>query len=48
MQTESGSLQTVTAIPIQVGAAPRELQENGTVTTDEDGELIRDMPASEN
>jgi hypothetical protein len=48
MQTESGSLQTVTAIPIQVGAAPRELQENGTVTTDENGELIRDMPASEN
>ena len=48
MQTESGSLQTVTAIPIQVGAAPRELQENGVVTTDENGELIRDMPASEN
>ena len=48
MQTESGSLQTVTAIPIQVGAAPRELQQNGVVTTDENGELIREMPASEN
>ena len=48
MQTENGSLQTVTAIPIQVGAAPRELQQNGVVTTDEDGELIREMPASEN
>jgi hypothetical protein len=47
MQTESGSLQTVTAIPIQVGAAPRELQDNGTVTTDENDDLIRDMPASE-
>jgi hypothetical protein len=48
MQTDTGSLQTVTAIPIQVGAAPRELQQNGVVTTDENGELIREMPASEN
>lgn len=48
MQTDTGSLQTVTAVPIQVGAAPRELQENGVVTTDENGELIREMPASEN
>lgn len=48
MQTENGSLQTVTAIPIQVGGAPRELQQNGVVTTDENGELIRDMPASGN
>lgn len=48
MQTDTGSLQTVTAIPIQVGGAPRQLEQNGTVTTDENGELIRDMPASEN
>lgn len=48
MQTDTGSLQTVTAVPIQVGAAPRELKENGVVTTDENGELIREMPASEN
>ena len=48
MQTDTGSLQTVTAVPIQVGAAPRQLQENGVVTTDERGELIREMPASEN
>lgn len=48
MQTDTGSLQTVTAVPIQVGAAPRELQENGVVTTDENGELVREMPASEN
>jgi len=47
LQTDSGSLQTVTAVPIQVGAAPRELQENGVVTTDENGELIREMPASD-
>jgi len=47
VQTDTGSLQTVTAVPIQVGAAPRELQENGVVTTDENGELIREMPASD-
>ncbi len=47
LQTETGSLQTVTAIPIQVGSAPRVLQENGVVTTDENGELLREMPASE-
>ena len=47
MQTDTGSLQTVTAVPIQVGTAPRELQENGVVTTDEEGELIREMPASD-
>ena len=29
MQTETGSLQTVTAIPLQVGAAPKQLQQNG-------------------
>lgn len=48
VETETGSLQTVTAIPIQVGAAPRQLQDNGVVTTDENGELLREMPASEN
>ena len=47
LQTDTGSLQTVTAVPIQVGAVPRELQENGVVTTDENGELIREMPASD-
>ncbi len=46
MQTDTGSLQTVVAVPIQVSAAPRELQENGVVTTDESGDLIREMPAS--
>ena len=48
IETESGSVRTVTAVPIQVGAAaPREIIENGTVTTDEDGNLIRSLPASE-
>ena len=48
IQSESGPISTVTAIPIQVGAAPREVQENGEVLTDENGELIRSLPASEN
>lgn len=49
VETESGSMQTVIAIPIQVGPeAPREFLENGTVTTDADGNLIRSLPASEN
>jgi len=47
VQTDTGSLQTVTAVPIQVGSAPRDLQQNGVVTTDENGELIREMPASD-
>ena len=47
IQSESGPISTVTAIPIQVGAAPREVQENGEVLTDENGELIRSLPASE-
>jgi len=48
-ETETGSMSSVTAIPIQVGpAAPREILENGTVTTDESGELIRMLPAKEN
>ena len=48
VETESGSMQSVVAIPIQVGpAAPRQLQENGTVTTDDQGDLIRTLPAKE-
>ena len=49
VETESGSMQSVIAIPIQVGpAAPRKLLENGQVTSDENGELIRTLPAKEN
>ena len=47
IETDTGSWSSVTAVPIQVGQAPRELLENGTVTTDEDGELIRSLPAKE-
>lgn len=48
-ETEDGSLSSVTAIPIQVGsAAPREILDNGTLTSDEAGELIHTLPAKEN
>lgn len=48
VDTENGSMSTVTAIPIQVGDAPRTMQENGTLTTDDKGDSVRVLPASEN
>ena len=48
VETEDGSMSTVTAIPIQVGDAPRTMQENGNLTTDEKGDSVRVLPASEN
>jgi hypothetical protein len=48
VETESGSMQTVIAIPIQVGkTSPREIIDNGTVTIDADGNPIRSLPAKE-
>lgn len=47
VETENGSMSTVTAIPVQVGEAPRQPQENGTATTDENGDAIRALPAQE-
>ena len=38
---------TVTAIPIQVGSAPRTPVENGSAATDDNGEAIRTLPADE-
>lgn len=47
VDTGEGSMGTVTAIPIQVGNAPRAVQENGTAATDENGNAIRTLPAEE-
>ena len=41
IETDGGTISTVTAIPIQVGPAARQQQQNGTVTADEKGEAIR-------
>lgn len=48
IETDGGTISTSMAIPIEVGAAPRVIQDNGVVTTDEYGERIRSLPASEN
>lgn len=48
VEMEDGTMSTVTAIPIQVGAAPRQPEENGEVLTDENGGLARSLPATEN
>ncbi len=45
VDTVEGSMGTVTAIPLQVGNAPRPVQENGTAGTDENGDAIRALPA---
>ncbi len=47
IETETGSMSTVTAIPIQVGEGARQLEENGEVGTDENGEAIRTLPGSD-
>ncbi len=40
-ETADGTVSTVTAIPIQVGEGSRELQPNGEVQVDENGETVR-------
>jgi hypothetical protein len=40
-QTPDGRTMTMMAVPIQVGQGGRELEENGELSTDEDGEAIR-------
>ena len=46
VETEEGTMSTVTAIPVQVGEGGREVEENGTLDTDENGEAIRSLPTS--
>ena len=41
VETESGSMSSMMAIPIQVGSGGRELEENGELQLDENGEAIR-------
>ena len=47
VDTGEGTMSTVTAIPIQVGEGGRDVQENGTLDTDENGETIRSLPAND-
>ena len=48
METDSGTISTVTAIPIQVGNAPRILQQNGEEQLDENGEAVRVLSGDDN
>ena len=41
VETESGSMSSTMAIPIQVGSGARELQEDGELQLDENGEAVR-------
>ena len=47
VETPDGTMSTVTAIPLQVGDAPRTLRENGTLMETESGETVRSMPAKQ-
>jgi hypothetical protein len=40
-ETDEGSASAIMAVPIQVGAGGRDLQEHGEVQLDEDGEAVR-------
>ena len=44
---DGGMISSSIAIPIQVGAAPREPVSNGTITNDEQGAAIHSLPATE-
>ena len=48
VEIDGGTVSTSMAIPIEVGAAVRQIEENGVITTDEDGNPIHSLPASEN
>lgn len=41
VKTDTGSLSTASAIPIQVGTPARRVEEHGELATDENGEAIR-------
>lgn len=48
IDVEGGQVTTAIAIPVQVGAAPRQPATNGVPGTDENGAAIRSLPANEN
>lgn len=44
---DGNTLSTAIAIPIQVGSAPRQTENNGTLTTDESGAAVHSLPGTE-
>ncbi len=47
IEVDGGLVSSAVAIPVQVGAAPRQPETNGTLATDENGEAIHSLPATE-
>jgi hypothetical protein len=47
IETENGSMSSVTAVPIQVGGALREVQSNGEPGVDANGDAVISLPAKE-
>jgi len=47
IDTADGTMMKTTSIPIQVGAAPPELEVNGELVETEDGETVISMPAEQ-
>ncbi len=48
VEIDGGTVSTSMAVPIEVGTPVRQIEENGVITTDEDGNPIHSLPASEN
>ena len=48
VEIDGGTVSTAMAVPIEVGTVARQIDENGVITTDENGDLIHSLPASEN
>jgi len=48
VEIDGETYSTAMAIPVQVGSAPRQAEENGVLSTDDTGAAIRSLPASEN
>lgn len=48
VETVDGAMSTVAAIPINVGRAPRDYEQNGKLETDEEGESVRVLSGEEN
>ena len=48
VEIDGGTVSTSMAIPIEVGTAERQIEENGVITTDENGNPIHALPATEN
>jgi hypothetical protein len=48
VEIDGGTVSTSMAIPIEVGTAERQIEENGVITSDENGNPIHALPASEN